>query len=68
MVFQRPICGAFNWGMDRAKTSPVFSGQKLKEARTKRGLTQVQVAARMGLSGLYISHWESSRRCWRSWT
>ncbi|MGV9921851.1 helix-turn-helix domain-containing protein [Streptomyces althioticus] len=54
--------------MDRAKTSPVFSGQKLKEARTKRGLTQVQVAARMGLSGLYISHWESSRRCWRSWT
>jgi transcriptional regulator with XRE-family HTH domain len=46
--------------MDRATKSPVFSGQKLKEARTKRGLTQAQVAARMGcISGLYVSYWEN---------
>ncbi|MFD9118844.1 helix-turn-helix transcriptional regulator [Streptomyces bottropensis] len=48
--------------MDRAKTGPVFSGQKLKEARNKRGLTQAQVAARMGsISGLYVSYWENDR-------
>lgn len=47
--------------MDRAKISPVFSGQKLKEARSRRGLTQAQVAKRMGLSGLYVSYWENDR-------
>lgn len=48
--------------MDRATKSPVFSGQKLKEARSKRGLSQAQVAARMGcISGLYISYWENGR-------
>ncbi|MFF9862124.1 helix-turn-helix transcriptional regulator [Streptomyces tendae] len=48
--------------MDRAKISPVFSGQKLKEARSKRGLSQAQVAQRMGcISGLYVSHWENGR-------
>ncbi|MGW7356633.1 helix-turn-helix domain-containing protein [Streptomyces sp. NPDC054802] len=47
--------------MDRAKTSPVFSGQKLKEARSKRGLSQAEVAARMGVSGLYLSGWENDR-------
>ncbi|MFC7825614.1 helix-turn-helix transcriptional regulator [Streptomyces sp. NPDC057375] len=48
--------------MDRAKTGPVFSGQKLKEARTKRGLSQAQVARKMGnISGLYISYWENDR-------
>ncbi|MEV4338054.1 helix-turn-helix transcriptional regulator [Streptomyces sp. NPDC049590] len=47
--------------MDRATKSPVFSGQKLKQARAKRGLSQAAVAARMGLSGLYVSHWENDR-------
>ncbi len=53
--------GALIGGMDRATKSPVFSGQKLKEARTKRGLSQAQVAAQMGLSGLYLSYWENDR-------
>ncbi|WP_078620806.1 helix-turn-helix transcriptional regulator [Streptomyces sp. NRRL WC-3626] len=47
--------------MDRAVKSPVFSGQKLKDARNKRGLSQAQVAARMGVSGLYLSYWENDR-------
>lgn len=45
--------------MDRAKTSPVFSGQKLREARHSRKMTQAQVAERMGISGLYVSYWEN---------
>ncbi|WEH15020.1 helix-turn-helix transcriptional regulator [Streptomyces sp. VNUA24] len=47
--------------MDRAKTSPVFSAQKLRQVRHARGLSQGQVAARMGTSGLYISYWENGR-------
>ncbi|MEV6531018.1 helix-turn-helix transcriptional regulator [Streptomyces sp. NPDC051639] len=47
--------------MDRAKTSPVFSGQKLREARNSRKMTQAQVAERMGISGLYVSYWENDR-------
>ncbi|MER6157528.1 helix-turn-helix transcriptional regulator [Streptomyces sp. NPDC001868] len=47
--------------MDRAKTGPVFSGQKLKKARTARGLTQAQVAARMNIGSVYISQWENDR-------
>ncbi|MEV5468314.1 helix-turn-helix domain-containing protein [Streptomyces murinus] len=46
--------------MDRARKSPVFSGQKLREIRRSRGLSQAQVAARMGtISGLYVSYWEN---------
>jgi transcriptional regulator with XRE-family HTH domain len=47
--------------MDRATKIPVFSGRKLKEARNKRDMSQAAVAARMGLSGLYISYWENGR-------
>ncbi|MEU9187573.1 helix-turn-helix transcriptional regulator [Streptomyces sp. NPDC048484] len=47
--------------MNRAKMSPVFSGQKLKEVRSKRGLSQAQVANRMGVGHVYISYWENDR-------
>ncbi|QDI68794.1 transcriptional regulator [Streptomyces calvus] len=47
--------------MDRAVKSPAFSGQKLKQARIKRGLTQAEVAARVGVSPVYISQWENDR-------
>ncbi|GFH35455.1 MULTISPECIES: helix-turn-helix transcriptional regulator [Streptomyces] len=48
--------------MDRATKSPVFSGQKLRQVRHSRGLSQAEVAARMGtISGLYISYWENDR-------
>ncbi|WP_314412507.1 helix-turn-helix transcriptional regulator [Streptomyces kroppenstedtii] len=47
--------------MDRAKTSPVFSGQKLRETRHSRGMTQAQVAARVGVENVYVSYWENGR-------
>ena len=48
--------------MDRARKSPVFSGQKLRKVRRSRGLSQAEVAARMGtISGLYVSYWENER-------
>ncbi|MFM9603576.1 helix-turn-helix transcriptional regulator [Streptomyces turgidiscabies] len=45
--------------MDRAKRSPVFSGQKLRETRHSRGMTQAQVAARVGVENVYVSYWEN---------
>ncbi|MEU0246659.1 helix-turn-helix transcriptional regulator [Streptomyces sp. NPDC006235] len=47
--------------MDRAKTSPVFSGQKLRATRQARGMTQAQVARRVGVENVYISYWENDR-------
>lgn len=37
-------------------------GDKLKELRTKKGLTQVQVAKRIGVSKAVISSYEASGR------
>jgi len=47
--------------MDRARKSPVFSGQKLREARHLRGLSQAQVAEKMGIGFISLSHWENNR-------
>jgi transcriptional regulator with XRE-family HTH domain len=40
---------------------PVFSGQKLRVARYARGFSQVQVAEKMGVAHISISHWENGR-------
>ena len=42
---------------------PVFRGHRLRAARIGRGLTQRQVAERIGTIGrVTVTHWETGRR------
>ena len=42
--------------------SPSIFGQRLREARTRRNWTQEQLAAKSGVTGAVISHFETGTR------
>ncbi|WP_328691547.1 helix-turn-helix domain-containing protein [Streptomyces phaeochromogenes] len=57
LVFLQPPGHGF-LAIDREKGGAVFTGEKLRDVRKQKGMSQEQVAARMGIRPTNVSKWE----------
>jgi len=56
-----PICDPYAWGMGKP-SEPKHQGQFIRAWRKRAGLTQEQLANRMGIARSYVSHVEKGVR------